>query len=494
MMKQFFALTVVGSALFAPSAFSQQSAALPSDQYQTLFRKDRAQRGVNGAASCAGCHSGMSKGQDGHPQNEYREWQGKRGDGPHYNSFNILNGQESQSISRVLHQIDGLGKEAFKRADCLRCHGLGHAAKQQSKKWNEREPVSCEACHGHAGPRPGINEGWQTLHTYPNWNSKDSEEWLTYGMYDTRDVLLWAENCLECHHGTATARFSHSLLGAGHPDIPFELFGDLSGVPEHWRWERSYLKDVPDEGIWQFARIWAVGQAITLRETMRALVRWSAKASERPDFALFNCISCHHAFARNEAGSTPPPRSPVRLTRASGEPAWNGASWAACKQLAYALMPESQAKFDTNIQTLFDALSLSAPDREAVRAAASDLAMLADALAHKANTTHMDLGLTRKLLVGIAEDYEYIGAMGPYGGHQAFRAFEALYLNVWLPSGQKVPEQTQAEIRENLQKLQAAVYDRKDARKPSISQFNYAQFRTAMEELARLWKDSGAGS
>ena len=493
MMKPFFALIVVGSVLFAPSTFSRQSGSLPSDSYQELFRDDRAQRGVNGAASCSGCHAGGATGVDGYTHNEFREWQGKLFDGPHYNSFSILTGERSQSIGLLLHQIDGRGEEAYKRADCLRCHGLGHERKQPSKMWREDEPVSCEACHGHAGPGPGNTDGWLNLHFQRDWSSKDSEARRSYGMYDTRDVLRWAENCLECHQETATVSFGHHLLAAGHTDISFELLGDLSGVPVHWRWKRSYLKGVPDEGIWQCARIWAVGQAITLRETMRALVHWSADSSDPPDFALFNCFSCHHAFARNEANSEPPPsRSPVLLTPVLGEPAWNGASWAVCKQLAYALMPDCRAEFDENIKKLFDALSLSAPNRQAVCAAAGELAALADKLARKANTTLMDPKLTRRLLREIASDYKYIAAMGPYGGHQAFRAFEALYVNVWLQSGE-VPEETKAEIRQNLEKLQAAIY-LKGARKPSISQFNYDQFRAAMEELARLWKDSDAGS
>ncbi|MCH8805073.1 MAG: hypothetical protein IH986_03180 [Planctomycetes bacterium] len=496
MMKQFFALTLAGAALFAPSAFSQQSGSLSSDSYQELFRADRAARGVDGGASCAGCHAGMAKGQDGHLHLEYPMWQGKRFEGAHYNSFNILNGPQSELIAKALVQSDEEFVEAFKRADCLQCHGLGHATpkKLRSKMWHEREPVSCEACHGHAGTGSGDADGWLGRHTLRDWASKDRREWRKYGMYDTRDVLLWAENCLECHHGTATVGFSHHLLGAGHPDISFELLGDLSGVPVHWRWERSYLKDVPNEGVWQCARIWAVGQAITLRETMRALLRWSERPSEpRPDLALFSCFSCHRPFYRNEANSTPPSRSPERLPHVSGEPAWNGVSWAVCKQLAYELMPESQAKFDAKILQLFNAMSLR-PDRKAVRAAAGELATLADELARKANTTLMDFDKTRNLLIGIAEDYEFIGAIGPYGADQAIRAFEVLYLDVWNQSAQKLPENTHTAVEDSLNTLRKAVYDKENVRKPSLSRFDYKKFEAPMKDLARLWKASDPGS
>ncbi len=175
-----------------------------------------------GADSCStsGCHGGAAD------QSRQRAIWDKFD--PHSRAHATLTMGRSARMMEVLG-----GTDATRDRRCTDCHAP-HPTQRL-------EGVSCENCHG-------AGESWLRSHTRPDYTHADR---LAAGMRDLRDPYARANACVACHQYLPL-----DLLQAGHPELIFELDGQLTGMKKHWR---SDL-DRPA------AQTWLVGQAVALRE------------------------------------------------------------------------------------------------------------------------------------------------------------------------------------------------------------------------------------
>ena len=78
-----------------------------------------------------------------------------------------------------------------------------------------------------------------------------------WGFYDTKNVLARADKCTSCH-----LSIDPQMVEAGHPQPQFELNSYSANYPSrHWRQEEGFF------GV----KLWAVGQAVSLRDAMAQL-------------------------------------------------------------------------------------------------------------------------------------------------------------------------------------------------------------------------------
>ncbi len=242
-----------------------------------------------GVASCASsiCH-GSAKPLDAHAvqQNEYVTWAHFD---PHSGAYRTLLDERSQAIARRL----GIAR-AHEARLCLDCHADNVAPAQRGARFQLSDGIGCEACHGAAEP-------WIAQHDdFPVVPARTELERL--GLYRADDPQRRAALCVACHVGVGERFASHRLMAAGHPRLSFELdtFTELwrtSGGREHFRRDADYLerKPVPaGSDTWLRGLLQAAHAQL---EQMRAPQAQSAGGL--PEFALYNCYSCHRALRFN---------------------------------------------------------------------------------------------------------------------------------------------------------------------------------------------------
>jgi len=393
----------------------------------------------------------------------------------------------------------------MRRSDCLSCHAFGQEVLLDDRRRqmeaaasaNLEEGVTCEACHGKAWvPRSQELQvkDWMGYHVEPSWHEASEQEWREHGMYDTRKPRYVAENCLTCHLGGYDRRVDHTMMGAGHPDLTFELATDLRGVPMHWYEDRNFL-DGENQATYR-ARVWAIGQAVTLREQMANLLRTTASASTAiPDFAAFNCYTCHHAFLRSPvarvslAGGAVVAREQMRPDLANladtlppGEPSANLGNWIVARPLVELVAPQRLADFDAAVAQLYGSLRLTKLDRDALRASAKQLHQLADELISTVEFRPFTRGEMLQLAQAIAGDAEAALWSGPYGIEQVGRALFVLC------SGRDDALVGNAAERERLKQtffeLRRLIYGEAGDRRPVLSAFDADRFRRALATIA----------
>ncbi len=112
--------------------------------------------------------------------------------------------------------------------------------------------VSCETCHGPA-------EKWLRFHTRPDVSH---DQRIASGLREAGDFYHRSNICIGCHHV-----IDQGLIAAGHPEMFFELDGQMAAEPPHWK----------DEGTWLGPRAWLTGQAAGLRE-----ISWKLTSASEP--------------------------------------------------------------------------------------------------------------------------------------------------------------------------------------------------------------------
>jgi hypothetical protein len=193
-----------------------------------------------GPLSCksSGCHGGgVGKGQN-------LVWERK--DVHSFNRDPILSTARSKQMGEALGIADPL-----KSARCLVCHSPLEAlpATRLAPTAKAVRGVTCETCHGPA-------EKWLLFHTRPDVSH---EQRVAMGMRETHDLYNRANVCIACHH-----MLDSELIEVGkHPEMFFELDGQMEKEPPHWL----------DEGTWLGPRAWLTGQAAALREISWKLTR-----------------------------------------------------------------------------------------------------------------------------------------------------------------------------------------------------------------------------
>jgi hypothetical protein len=193
-----------------------------------------------------GCRSSSCHGGAGEKRSQYITWSQKDF---HTRAYAILLDARSARIA------EGIGiPEAQSSARCTVCHSPFQSVAQTrlASTAHSDEGVSCESCHGAAGP-------WLRGHTRTDWTYPMR---VTAGMRDLKNLYLRANTCVACHQN-----IDHDLLKAGHPALVFELDSQSVNQPKHWR------EDDPTVG----PRSWLIGQAVALREAA-----WRSRNDSNP--------------------------------------------------------------------------------------------------------------------------------------------------------------------------------------------------------------------
>ncbi len=262
-----------------------------------------------GSTDCARCHN--EKDQSNQPlttqyfvqYNEFKTWKTKD---KHSLAYSNLLGPRGQKMAGLL----GIQNITSLEAGCIGCHGAGQAEASNGTKdrlFDPNDGVSCENCHG-----PSSN--WSGPHARPEFRDVSSEDREKKGLVDLRIPSRQADQCLSCHIGKSDEGkvVTHEMYAAGHPPLPsieVATFSDV--IPKHW-WlvaEKPSLKVRQAvgfvEGTKERTRLSLVGAAVALKTTMNLLAD-ETKANGTttvpglawPDFARFDCWSCHHDLKR----------------------------------------------------------------------------------------------------------------------------------------------------------------------------------------------------
>jgi hypothetical protein len=395
-------------------------------------------------------------------QNEYSTWilQDK-----HSRAYQALTGEVGERMARILK----LGARAEDSPKCLACHALYAAPAQRGRAFEISEGVSCENCHGPA-------QGWLGQHTARDSEEKHAES-VRLRMVDTRNVITRTEKCLECHLGTKSKFVDHEMIAAGHPDLYFELDSFSAVMPRHWRQPRLGASEQPaEDAAWAGVREWSTGQAVQLRAALERLV-WRAKGERLdgkniwPEYSELSCFACHHALGpagsswRQEHGYA---------GRRPGDPAWNASRYAVFRILAAQVDSDRAAELDRNLSAVSAEMSKLNPDREAVAAAASAAAPVAQRFAERLAAMPYNAALALKLLQRITENADAIALADERAAEQATMALDSLYIAYSKNSAPSNGAEVRAAINGLFQQLQ------------DPSSYNADQFASALRKLRSL--------
>ena len=181
-------------------------------------------------------------------------------------------------MARVLGLPDAANQKL-----CLDCHADNAPPDRRGGQFQLSDGVECEACHGGASRWLGIHISGAT-----------HQQNITAGLYPTEQPVARAEKCLGCHYGDETRFLDHRLYGAGHPRLAFELDTFTAIEPAHFVVDQGY---VARKGRITDIQVWATGQAIALVKRMDAVLDPKhAPKGFWPEFAFFDCQSCHHEY------------------------------------------------------------------------------------------------------------------------------------------------------------------------------------------------------
>jgi len=234
-----------------------------------------------GTATCAGsqCHGKNSPQENRNVQlNEYTIWIG--GD-RHSIAYKTLETKESKLIARKL----GL-PNATSAKICLDCHTDNVPADKRGSKFQISDGVGCEGCHGGS-------EKWLVNHTDPN---ATHEQNIANGMVATEDAGVRAEVCLACHLGNENQFATHQIMAAGHPRLSFELDLFTTNQPRHYSVDDDYVQR---KGRVDRIDLWMAGQFHSIEQSLEvAKDRLYNGEGIFPDFAFYDCHSCHHPMSK----------------------------------------------------------------------------------------------------------------------------------------------------------------------------------------------------
>ena len=268
---------------------------------QTVAAADQPSDGKHlGVATCASslCHgSARPLTARSVEQNEYVTWSHFD---PHARAYRALREERG---SQIAHRL-GL-KNAYEARECLGCHSDSTPQASRGEKFQTSDGIGCETCHGGS-------EHW--LQTHDDAPTVTHAANLTSGMRALERPAVRAQVCVGCHVGDATRFATHQMMAAGHPRLAFELdtYTELwrtSGGREHFRRDADYFAR---KGSFEPVQTWLAGlNAVTRREADLVEQRINLAGGGFPDFALFNCYSCHRslrvaAWERAEDETTPP--------------------------------------------------------------------------------------------------------------------------------------------------------------------------------------------
>jgi len=217
-----------------------------------------------GAGSCAAqaCHGGGA-GSDETWRRAYKLWATQD---KHAGAYDILTNELGRRIG------ERLGIEPTKAAECLVCHGTTGVATAET--FDPHDGVSCEQCHGGA-------KAWLGPHAAPGWKDKSPSEKELLGFRDLSTAAKRSASCVRCHVAGAGGEITHAIMAAGHPPLVFDAAKFVHDMPPHW-------DDANDLSV----ATWVHGQRANAAAMLERIA--AAEPGKVPDFALFDCYSCHH--------------------------------------------------------------------------------------------------------------------------------------------------------------------------------------------------------
>lgn len=238
-----------------------------------------------GVATCAStlCHGSVRPlSARGVQQNEYLTWSNFD---PHARTYKVLFEERSLKMAQRLGY-----KNAHQAPECLACHTDSVSAAKRGPRFQVSDGIGCEACHGGS-------ENWVATH--------DDAPQVTHavnlatGLRALERPDVRAEVCLDCHLGSPKRFASHQMMAAGHPRLAFELdtYTELwrtSGGREHYKVDGDYPSR---KGRYEPVIVWLTGLTAASRRTVD-MIAWhvGGPTGGIPDFALYNCYSCHRTM------------------------------------------------------------------------------------------------------------------------------------------------------------------------------------------------------
>jgi hypothetical protein len=360
-----------------------------------------------GSCSASACHGGIQPRDTTKVlQNEYSTWivQDR-----HSRAYTVLNQPLAQRMAKILKIGD-----PTKAQKCLVCHALSVPADQRGTQFDIAEGVSCESCHGPA-------EKWLGPHVEAN---AKHAEMVKLGLVDNKDLAIRSEKCLTCHLGAAGLEVDHEMLAAGHPDLTFELDSFSSIEPPHWVEKAPDSKEPINDKLFG-VRIWSIGQATQLEESLTRLAR-HARGANWPEYTEMDCFTCHHSLTKPEDSWR---QQEGYGTRRPGNPPYNPSRYVVFRHLARSADATAEAELASTMTEISALVAELQPDRAALAAKCDRGAQLAGELARKMRNTTYDRAQTERLMREIANDSEGISLDGERSAEQAAMALDSLYLS-----------------------------------------------------------------
>ena len=332
-----------------------------------------------GVRECAGgpCHGSATPVGERVKENEHTIW--LRRD-RHAMAYKSLLTERSESIAKNY----GLSKPAHESPLCLDCHSDN--ATNRVEDFRVEDGVGCESCHGGS-------ERYLKTHTSSTRQHKDN---LEMGMYPTDDPVKRAELCMGCHLGTSKKFVRHRMLGAGHPRLRFELDSYQETQPPHFTLDDDY--SARGKIVTEPVKLWAVGQAVQVRELLRALA--DPKRNQDgiwPEFSVLDCYTCHHSMEDKRR-----PSGRARgLGTDPGTPRLNDAGFLMLRHILAGIDPESGTRLRSGIVRIHAAVSKSEGDRTQI---ARELAQFVDSLLPKISGWEVNPRGLRAITVSLIEE------------------------------------------------------------------------------------------
>jgi Cytochrome c554 and c-prime len=268
-----------------------------------------------GSEICSGCHQPDPGQPDRFKQSrdfirfdESIIW---RVDDKHSFAYDNLTTARGRRMQELLHVADVTKPEA----GCLGCHSASVQEREnrliKTETFKPNEGVSCENCHG-------PYSGWADPHLDSSFRTLPGAQWKAMGFVDLRTPAGKAEKCLSCHIGNVDEGkvVTHEMYAAGHPPLPsIEVATFTFVMPRHWKLnsERDSEKGKVirkslgyEEGQLEQTKLAMVSAAVALKTSLKLLAdetqplkRAAAPGESWPDYARFDCWSCHHDLKRD---------------------------------------------------------------------------------------------------------------------------------------------------------------------------------------------------
>jgi hypothetical protein len=287
---------------------------------------------------------------------------------------------------------------------CLACHALSVPDDQKAREFDV-EGVSCESCHG-------PSSAWLESHMLQGWTPEKS---YALGMLNLSDPASRSEKCLSCHLGTPEKAVDHKMIAAGHPDLVFELDSYSAIQPPHWKPATDPNYEV---------RLWAVNQAVQLRESLKKLA-WHTQGGSWPEFSEYDCFSCHHSLTR--------PEDSWRLERGyanhiPGAAPLESAHFTIFRILARDVDSPAAQQLETQMATLFQIATIPGNSPKSIADHAHSVTELANRFVARINDSTFDQTRAARLLTAIADRGDAIAIQDTRSAEQAAMAMDTIFL------------------------------------------------------------------